>query len=307
MAKLSRNSMMGRSLSKGKVVWEFFLDLFFPKFCVGCNLEGEWVCQVCEEKVVRVVTQICPDCERISENGLYCKTCRRKHKLSGIIVAAYYKEGPIKEAIHNLKYNNVLELRDFLGKLMTGALKDNLDVIEGEVILTAVPMHYLKKAQRGYNQAEILAEEVGERLGKHPQNIPAVASPSGESLPTCSTKKSPDGDTLLFGLRKLVLRIFPSPKRGEINSWNLNNVNFEKNFKIIKKIRKTKSQVSYSGKKRRGNLKNSFKIIDKIAVKNRTIIIIDDVTTTGTTLEECARVFKTTGAKKVWGLVVAKG
>lgn len=247
MVRQSKNSMMVRSLSKGRAAWDFVLDLIFPKFCVGCALEGEWVCPDCLKKIIRVVTQVCPDCERISEFGRYCETCRKKHKLSGIIVAAYYKEGPIKEAVHNLKYNNVLELKEFLGKLMAEALKNNIDNIGGDILLTAVPMHFLRQAQRGYNQAEILAEHVAADL----------------KLP--------------------------------------------RNFKIIKKIRKTKSQVSKSGKKRRESLKNSFKIIDELAVKNRTIIIVDDVTTTGTTLEECAKVLKTAGAKRVWGLVIARG
>jgi ComF family protein len=247
MVRRSKNSMMARSLSKGKAAWEFLLDLIFPKFCVGCGSEGKWVCSDCQGKVIKVATQICPECGRISENGKYCKTCSRDHKLSGIVVAAYYEEGPVKEAIHNLKYNHVIELKYFLGELVAESLQANLDIIGGESILTAVPLHYLRKAQRGYNQAELLASNVAAEL------------------------------------------------------------KLQKNFKIIKKIRKTNSQVSKSGKKRRENLKNSFKIIDKLAVKNRHIIIVDDVTTTGATLEECAKVLKAAGAKKVWGLVVAKG
>jgi len=232
---------------KFKLAKDYFLDLIFPKFCVGCNLEGEWICQNCHNKIVMVATQVCPDCNRISAHGRYCVKCRKKHRLSGIIVITYYEEGPIKEAIHNLKYNNVTELGDFLGKMMVGPLKDNLNIINDKVILTAVPMHFLRQAQRGYNQSEILANIIG------------------------------------------------------------NELKIEKNFKIIKKFRKTKSQVKFSGKKRRENLKNSFKIIDKNTVKNRTVIIVDDVTTTGATLEECAKVLREAGVKRVWGLVVARG
>ncbi len=229
---------------------EFFLDLIFPKFCVGCGLEGEWVCPKCQNEVIRVITQVCPDCGKISPAGRYCLKCRKKHRLYGVVVAAYYEEGPIKEAIHNLKYNNVLELKEFLGNLMVAALKENIDDIGHGFMMVAVPMHYLRKAQRGYNQAEILADFVAKQL------------------------------------------------------------KIEKIFKIIKKIRNTKSQVSKSGKKRRENLKNSFKIIDNFSLKKvagRTLVIVDDVTTTGTTLEECARVLKSAGAKRVWGLVVARG
>ena len=91
-------------------------------------------------------------------------------------------------------------------------------------------------------------------------------------------------------------------------------------FDQITKFRKTKTQVKYSGKKRRENLKNSFKMNDKLLsvipakagiqsniLKNRTIVLVDDVTTTGTTLNECAKVLRAAGAKRVWGLVIAKG
>ncbi len=240
-----------------KEVKNFFLELIFPKFCLGCQKEGEWLCSECGSEILPVVTQVCPLCGRISKSGEYCpkdkylKLKRSKKKiprpLSGIIVSAYYEEGPIKEVIHNFKYNHILELKDNLGDLMAKALKDNLIDIGKNIIISAVPLHFLRRAQRGYNQSELLASYVADRL------------------------------------------------------------KMTKNFKIIKKIRKTKPQVKFSGKKRRENLKNCYKIINKNAVRGKTIILVDDVTTTGTTLNECAKVLKEAGAKKVWGLVIAKG
>jgi ComF family protein len=53
--------------------------------------------------------------------------------------------------------------------------------------------------------------------------------------------------------------------------------------------------------------KNTFKITDKNEVRDRTIILVDDVCTTGATLNECARVLKEAGAKKVIGFVIARG
>lgn len=68
-----------------------------------------------------------------------------------------------------------------------------------------------------------------------------------------------------------------------------------------------KSQVELSGKERRKNLAGKFLPIDEKIIKGKAIILVDDVSTTGTTLEECAKVLRTSGARQVWGLVVARG
>jgi competence protein ComFC len=55
------------------------------------------------------------------------------------------------------------------------------------------------------------------------------------------------------------------------------------------------------------NIKNSFEIIDARKIKNKEIILIDDISTTGATLMEGAKILKQNGAKKIYGLVIAKG
>lgn len=59
--------------------------------------------------------------------------------------------------------------------------------------------------------------------------------------------------------------------------------------------------------KRVKNIEGLFKIARPHIITNRTILLIDDVCTTGATLNECARVLKQNGAKKVIGLVIARG
>lgn len=69
--------------------------------------------------------------------------------------------------------------------------------------------------------------------------------------------------------------------------------------------RKTKKQTELSREKRLTNLVDAFKILNPTIFKSKNIILIDDVCTTGSTIEECSKEMRRAGAKKVWGLVLA--
>lgn len=241
----------------------FFLDLLFPKFCLGCGEGENWLCRECQQKVVLVKTQVCPDCERINRGGEYCPRCRfdevkikvsgqkkpkkikRRKPLQGIIVASYFEEGPIRELVHNFKYNHILEAGEILADLMALSISENL-VLDERYVVTSAPLHWIRYARRGYNQAEALGQNVAQKLG---------------------------------------LPFYP----------------------LLIKKRGTKRQVDLKGKERRENLKNAFALRVKNSLRGKTIIIIDDIATTGATLQECAKVLKSAGAKQVWGLVAARG
>jgi len=78
-----------------------------------------------------------------------------------------------------------------------------------------------------------------------------------------------------------------------------------KNNIVFKKI-ETPPQASINDKKKRlKNILGVFDIKNKELIKNRNIIIIDDVTTTGGTMKEIMRVLKKAGAKKVTGFAIA--
>jgi ComF family protein len=77
---------------------------------------------------------------------------------------------------------------------------------------------------------------------------------------------------------------------------------------LIKRIRDTKTQVGLSKESRINNVRDAF-IIDHVRfseISSKTIILIDDVFTTGSTLEQCARVLKENGVSKVFGFTFAK-
>ena len=74
---------------------------------------------------------------------------------------------------------------------------------------------------------------------------------------------------------------------------------------ILRKTHKTKPQVELSAEERRDNLKGAFDISGASIVKNKIVILVDDVKTTGSTLEEAAKVLKIAGADKILVMTVA--
>lgn len=65
-------------------------------------------------------------------------------------------------------------------------------------------------------------------------------------------------------------------------------------------------QVQLSGNKRRKNLHNAFRVKYSQNIKGRKIVLIDDVETTGSTLNECAKVLRKAGAEAVYSITLAK-
>jgi competence protein ComFC len=76
---------------------------------------------------------------------------------------------------------------------------------------------------------------------------------------------------------------------------------------VLLRVKETKSQFGLKLKERKENLKNVFTIAPNILVSQYpNIFLIDDILTTGSTLLEAARILKKNGAKRVWGLVLAR-
>lgn len=76
---------------------------------------------------------------------------------------------------------------------------------------------------------------------------------------------------------------------------------------LLERTRHTIPQWELKMTERRQNMKNAFVTTRPEMVTNKHIIIVDDIITTGITLDECAKVLKKAGAASVHGLVVASG
>ena len=74
----------------------------------------------------------------------------------------------------------------------------------------------------------------------------------------------------------------------------------------LRRIRATISQTGLTRHQRRANVRGAFALSHPEAVQGRSVLLVDDVFTTGTTLSECAKVLRSAGAEKVWVATVAR-
>ncbi len=77
-------------------------------------------------------------------------------------------------------------------------------------------------------------------------------------------------------------------------------------FNNLIKIKQTQPQVELKREEREKNIKGVFTIKNPQEIQGKRIFLVDDVFTTGSTMEECARVLKKAGCREVWGIVIAR-
>lgn len=84
------------------------------------------------------------------------------------------------------------------------------------------------------------------------------------------------------------------------------NLELQEDSKVLLKIKNTKTQSKLNEKQRYENIKNVFYINNNEKIQNKKVILFDDIITTGATINECAKILKQNGAKKVTVLAIAK-
>ena len=143
----------------------YVLDLLFPRRCVSCGKVGGYFCQSCYKKIEFVGRQICPVCAKPSIDGFAHPRCRTSFGLGGMYAACHYK-GPIKDAIHLLKYRFVSDIVDSLTDVYIKYYPKNLYKLD---YLVPVPLHKKREKERGFNQSLLLAKSLSKKL-----NLPVL-------------------------------------------------------------------------------------------------------------------------------------
>jgi ComF family protein len=141
-----------------------------------------------------------------------------------------------------------------------------------------------------YKSIRALAEPLSDLLIDHLQKFPLSSNPVLMPVPLHKSRLRQRGFNQAGLLAEKVAKVF--------------DFDYEEN--VLFRNRKTKPQVELSGRARHENIKDAFRCKNVEKIERRDILLVDDVCTTGSTLEECAKELKNSGAKRVWGLVLAR-
>jgi len=256
-----------------------FLDLVFPPRCLVCRRFGsEALCAQCAAAVEPITPPLCHRCgipfDPRARGGPLCSSCRQAPRLPFVLgrsAAAY--EGPLRKAVHRLKYDGKRVLGSVLGEMLAQVMLDGSgggapgatsETEAGRIddqsqaaappripfakvsLIVPVPLHPVRTRERGFNQAELLCGRLSQRTGA------PIA------------------------------------------------------IHCLERVRLHPPQVAVPTSQRRANVRGAFAVTDPAAVSDRAVLVFDDVWTTGATLLECARVLRQAGASAVYLLSLCR-
>jgi len=146
----------------------------------------------------------------------------------------------------------------------------------------------------------MLANTIEELLPSCGDSLPLVVP-----VPLHKTKRSDRGFNQAELIARSAVKHLPqSPKTREPDAWR--GLQLELATGVLLRQRATVSQVGLTREQRVANVRDAFRVRDRQCVLGRTVVVVDDVMTTGTTLSECARVLKKAGAERVLAATVAR-
>ncbi len=133
------------------------MDFVYPRLCVGCGREGSFLCERCFGEL-EIADQICPGCGGLSDYGWTHKICRRAERPDGLICLYAYEDEKVRKAIDELKFGFNREIVPLMLKGFSFESGIRFDAI------VPIPLHFYRENWRGFNQAELIADKVGEGM-----------------------------------------------------------------------------------------------------------------------------------------------
>jgi ComF family protein len=124
-------------------IYHVGIDLLFPPRCAGCGRVDFVWCGSCQEKL---------------DYTVFPERVRPLDPFAGMASTAVH-QGVIREAVQGLKYGNAPLLAKFLGERLVKQLHHMNWTID---MIVPVPLHTTRLAERGYNQAQLLSEQVAQ-------------------------------------------------------------------------------------------------------------------------------------------------
>lgn len=140
----------------------FALDMIFPKVCAGCGQLGDLICFRCYQQFHIPQPPWCYRCgQSLSNPSPDCKQCKTKKSLQQVRAAFIYKD-PLAEIIQKMKYDSLFALAEPLGEFMADKWPD---WDHDPDIIIPIPLHPRRRRRRGFNQAALLAQPLGNLFG----------------------------------------------------------------------------------------------------------------------------------------------
>jgi ComF family protein len=232
-------------------LWNGVRHLVMPGICFACHCplspDREDFCALCLDQLTGDAQSTCPRCS--STVGAHvdctegCSKCRDESFGFDRAVRLGPYDGLLSDMIVRMKQPGSEGLAEAVGESWSGHAASRLRGTGVEMVV-AVPLHWRRQWQRGFNQSEFLARAWADRL-------------------------------------RLPLR----------SSW-------------LRRIRATPKQAFLSATARRENVKGAFRVSRRARFEGRAVLLVDDVLTTGSTMNEAARTMKRAGAKSVIAAVL---
>lgn len=233
------------------------VDLIFPRRCPLCNEivipKDKKACIACTDKLQPIEEPSCKKCNKpmMIEEQEYCYDCVKSEHHYERGFAIYVYEGRIKKALLDYKYQGKQEFASFFIDQIIYYAGERLRRLSVDLIV-AVPLHSRKHRMRGFNQAQLIAQGIGEFL----------------KVPVCTN--------------------------------------------LLIRTKYTTPQKKLNDKERLQNLERAFAVNQgsipyQSGLHQKKILIVDDIYTTGSTIEACTKTLIKADCGKVYFVTVCVG